>query len=232
MKERILKLCKRLDKFTFEDILTIAEDINEATLELLLLTLVNEKRLILKNDIYFYSKNKTNNQNLYSQSLKLPRFFQYHTKEEINLIIKCFCAEIPSLKTSIIIELSNSIIGNFYSYFRRVLYKNQLQKLKQSFAIKPKIPSIRTLYDIKIYMYNYNNEIYLTDKPLKSINHDARHTKEEMRNMNVAYYRIRRVFQNYAFTKSIGEIAYEKLWMQDKTQEEKLRILKALLNIS
>ena len=44
MRERVLKLCKRLDKFTFEDILTIAEDINEATLELFLLTLVNEKR--------------------------------------------------------------------------------------------------------------------------------------------------------------------------------------------
>ena len=65
MKERILRLCKRLDKFSFEDILTIVEDINEATLELLLLALVNEKRLILKNDTYFYNKNKSNNQNLY-----------------------------------------------------------------------------------------------------------------------------------------------------------------------
>lgn len=232
MKERILRLCKRLDKFSFEDISTIADDVEESVLELLLLTLVNEKRLILKNDTYFYSKNKTNNQKLYSQNLKLPRFFQYHTKEEINLIIKCFCTEISSLKTSTITELSNSIVGNFYSYFRQVLYKNQLQKLKHSFAIKPKIPSIRTLYDIKVYMYNYNNEIYLIDKPLRSINPDIRHTKEEMRNMNVVYYRIRRVFQNYAYTKSIGEIAYEKLWMQDKVQEEKLRILKALLNIS
>lgn len=232
MRERVLKLCKRLDKFTFEDILTIAEDINEATLELLLLTLVNEKRLIKNDDIYLYNKNKTNNQNSFNQNLKLPRFFQYHSKDEINLIIKCFCAEIPALKVSLIIELSDGVVGNFYSYFRQILYKTQLQKLKQFFETNPKIPSVRTLYDIKIYMYSYNNEIFLTNKPLKSTMPDKRHLKEEMRNMNVSYYKIRRVFQNYAFTKSIGEIAYEKLWMQNKKQDAKLRILKYLLNIS
>lgn len=75
-------------------------------------------------------------------------------------------------------------------------------------------------------MYNYNNEMFLTDKPLKTINQKVRHTKQEMRDMNVAYYRIRRVFLNYAYTKSLAEIAYEKLWMQNKTQDYKLELLK------
>ena len=33
MKERILRLCKRLDKFTFEEVLEITEDIEEQDLK-------------------------------------------------------------------------------------------------------------------------------------------------------------------------------------------------------
>lgn len=51
---RILRLCKRLNKFTLDEITTIAEDINEATLELALMYLVNEKRIIKKGNIYNY----------------------------------------------------------------------------------------------------------------------------------------------------------------------------------
>lgn len=32
MKERVLKLCRRLDKFTLDEISTIAEDIDESEL--------------------------------------------------------------------------------------------------------------------------------------------------------------------------------------------------------
>ena len=59
MKERILKLCKRLDKFSLEEIVSIAEDINECVLELLLQTLVAENLLIYRNDMYIYNKVKT-----------------------------------------------------------------------------------------------------------------------------------------------------------------------------
>lgn len=34
MKERVLRLCRRLDKFTLDEISTIAEDIDESVLEL------------------------------------------------------------------------------------------------------------------------------------------------------------------------------------------------------
>lgn len=51
MKERVLKLCRRLDKFTLDEISTIAEDIDESVLELLLLTLVQEGKLIFKDNI-------------------------------------------------------------------------------------------------------------------------------------------------------------------------------------
>ena len=56
MKDRILRLCRRLDKFTLDEISTITEDINESVLELLLLTLVQEGKLTLRDDLYFYNK--------------------------------------------------------------------------------------------------------------------------------------------------------------------------------
>ncbi len=59
-ENRILRLCKRLDKFTLDEISTIAEDVDEAVLELLLLTLVQEGKLTLRNDLYFYNKQSFN----------------------------------------------------------------------------------------------------------------------------------------------------------------------------
>ena len=42
---RILKLCKRLDKFTFDDILMIASNIDESVLKLQLIEFVQDKGL-------------------------------------------------------------------------------------------------------------------------------------------------------------------------------------------
>lgn len=225
MKERILKLSKRLNKFMLDEISLIAEDIKESVLTPILEELVQEHKLIKRGDLYLYNKKITANR----QISKVPIFFQYYDKNTAELILKCFCAEIPVLKVALIIEPSKTAILNFYNYFRKCLYETQLNKLKKHYDKTPKIPSIRTLYDKKIYFYNYNNEIFLTDKPLQSTNPEKRHLKDEMRDMNVAYYRIRRVFQNYAFTQRLAEIAYEKLWMQDKSQETKIKKLTELL---
>lgn len=225
MKERILKLSKRLNKFMLDEISLIAEDIEESVLIPILEELVQEQKLIKRGDLYLYNKKITANR----QISKVPIFFQYYDKSTAELILKCFCAEIPVLKVALIIEPSKTAILNFYNYFRKCLYETQLNKLKKHYDKTPKIPSIRTLYDKKIYFYNYNNEIFLTDKPLQSTNPEKRHLKDEMRDMNVAYYRIRRVFQNYAFTQRLAEIAYEKLWMQEKSQETKIKKLTDLL---
>lgn len=68
MKDRILRLCKRLDKFTLDEISTIAEDVDEAVLELLLLTLVQEGKLIFRDNIYLYNKEQGGNKQ------RLPQF--------------------------------------------------------------------------------------------------------------------------------------------------------------
>ena len=80
MKERVLRLCRRLDKFTLDEISTIAEDINESVLELLLLTLVQEGKLTLRDGLYFYDK----------QISKKPSILSFYSKQIIDTAIRCF----------------------------------------------------------------------------------------------------------------------------------------------
>ena len=64
MKERILKLCKRLDKFSLEEIVGIAEDVDESVMELLLQTFVADNYLKGEGDNYTYRKrSKTRRRN-------------------------------------------------------------------------------------------------------------------------------------------------------------------------
>jgi hypothetical protein len=136
------------------------------------------------------------------------------------------------MKTKLIVDLCNETVSKFYAFFRKRLYDTQFTELEINYKKQPKNPSIRALYDKKIYLYTYNDKIYISEKALIPNKEIKRHTKEEFRKSNMAYYKIRRVFQNYAYTQCVAESAYEKLWMQEKTQEEKVLYLKKLLNIA
>ncbi len=210
MKDRVLKLAKRLNKFALAEIEPI---LNVENLEEILKELVEEHVLTLQNNTYFYIKQNRVQSNL-------PNFFQYHTKEEIELITKCFCADVPVLKTTLLVESSKTVVGNFYKFFRDEIYKRQLAELKNHFTRKPKIPAVRALYNIKIYLYFYDGKVFVSDKELKSAKNIKKHSEQEMREIRVAYYKVRRIFQNFALTKSLYEIAAEKMWRQNKSYGE------------
>lgn len=208
MRDKILKLARRLNKFTLNEIEPILLADNKK-LRIILDKLVSEEILNFINGTYFYIKKET-------AKSDLPMFFQFHTKEELDMIIKCFCADIPVLKTTLLVDSSKTVVGNFYKFFRDEIYKKQLAELKECFIKNPKIPAIRSLYDIKVYLYFYGDKIFVVDKELKSTKPISKHTELEMREIRVAYYKVRRIFQNFAFTKSLYEITAEKLWRQGK----------------
>jgi hypothetical protein len=210
MRDKILKLAKRLNKFTLEEIESI---LNCENLQEILDEIANEKLLQFQNGTYFYIKKE-------SKKSDLPLFFQFHTKEEIDMIIKCFCADIPVLKSNLLVESSKTVVGNFYNYFRDKLFEKQSKELLKYFEQNPKMPAIRTLYDIKIYLYFYEGKVFVADKELKSKKIMQKHPEVEMREIRVAYYKVRRVFQNFAFTQSLYEIAAEKIWRQGKEFEQ------------
>lgn len=228
MKERILRLCKRLDKFTFEDISTIADDINEATLELLLLTLVNEKRLILKDDVYFFNKSSSNKQNS-----KFLRFFQYHAKEEIILIVKCFCAEIPAEKVCKICNSGQNTVFNLYNLIREHIFKTQFEQLSKLHNQKPKQARYRKFFDKNVYMYVYDNNVFVTDKVLNHKEEEENPTKAEVKEFKKICCYLSRVECHNKNEVNLHYRIAESLWRRNKSFEELFSDLKVnLLNLS
>src|SRR5574344_560230 len=210
MKDKLLKLAKRLNRFTLADIEPILCCDN---LENILQELVSENLLKFSNGNYFYVKKS-------ELKKELPNFFQFHTQDEIDMIIKCFCADIPALKTTLLIESSKTVTCNFYKFFRETIYKAQFKELKDYFDNNPKSPAIRAIYSKKVYMYYYNKKVYVAEKPLKSSFEIKKHEEVEMRKIRNSYYKVRRHFLNYSLQKVLVEVVVERLWRQDKRFDE------------
>ena len=93
MKERILKLCKRLNKFSLDEIETISE-IDSEELKPIIDGLILEERLTYCDGTYYYNKKVCKKQ----QTGKLPLFFEFHKKQDIEYIIRGFCTDVEVLK--------------------------------------------------------------------------------------------------------------------------------------
>lgn len=85
MKERILKLCKRLNKFSLDEIETISE-IDSSELKPIIDGLIHEERLTYCDGTYYYNKKVCRKQ----QTSKLPLFFEFHKKQDIEHIPNVF----------------------------------------------------------------------------------------------------------------------------------------------
>ena len=75
MKNKILKLAKRLETFRLEDIESIMGEGIEGVLQ----ELVNDGQLNLVGEIYSYKAER---------NLPLPFFFKFHSQEKIEIITK------------------------------------------------------------------------------------------------------------------------------------------------
>lgn len=126
MKERILRLCKRLNKFSLDEITAIAEDIDGTVLELQLTNFEQEKKLIKQGETYCYNKKISTS----NRTSKLSMMFQYHSRERIDIIIKAFCCECSTEHLSKILNLGVSCVNDFYRFFRETLYTKQKKELE------------------------------------------------------------------------------------------------------
>ena len=155
MKNKILKLAKRLETFRLEDIESIMGDGIEDGLQ----ELVKDGQLNLVGGIYSYKA---------EQKLPLPFCFKFHSQEKIEMITKCFCVGVKSKQASFLLDIGDATMQNFYKHFRQMIYERQLNTLKTHFEQKPKIAKMRRFYDIPVYFYLYDSELFVVDKPLKT----------------------------------------------------------------
>lgn len=220
MKERILRLCKRLDKFSFEDILTIADDVEESALELLLLTLVDEKRLTMRGDVYLYNKKVCTNKT----SLNQPQFLQHHSKQEMDYMIKGFCADLEVFKMIDVFGFSKHVANKYYFYFRTLIYEDQKAELLKHFENTPKIPQERIYMNTKVYLYLYNGRLFVSEKYI--VSKDARkHREEERLEIKNIYLRSYRKVLSRSFAHKFHLHLAEELWKYGKEFNERYKKL-------
>lgn len=205
MKDKILKLAKRLDQFRLEDIEGI---LSKDGIKAILQKLVADGHLNLAGGIYSYKEPV--------KRLPLPFCFKFHSQEKIEMITKCFCVGVKSKQASFLLDIGDATMQNFYKHFRQMIYERQLNALKTHFEQKPKTAKMRRFYDIPVYFYLYDNELFVVDKPLKTKRKKLPHTKEESLRIKVLYSRLRRSINHSQMKQNLAQHVAEHIWRYNK----------------
>ena len=203
MKNKILKLAKRLETFSLEDV----ESIMGEGVKDILQELVEDGHLNLVGEIYSYKA---------EQKSPLPFCFKFHSQEKFEMITKCFCAGVKSKQASFLLDIGDATVQNFYKHFRQMLYEGQLNALKTHFEQKPKTAKMRRFYDIPVYFYLYDGELFVVDKPLKTRHNKLPHTKEESLRIKVLYSRLRRSINHSQMKQNLAQHVAEHIWRYGK----------------
>lgn len=225
MKSKILKLAKRLGKFCAEDILPIIS-IPEVELQKVLFELKSEGAIKQRSDGTYFYQVETKKENK-----KLPLFFEFRTKEELDLIIKCFSAEVPVSKTSKICNLSDDIIATFSTYFRKTIYEKQLQELDSYFNKRPQQFRLRKFYDKTAYFYFYNEKLFVTENPMQSKEEQESFKPTEIKKFKILYSRIKRILNQNTRRILLHHHITECLWRDSKDFEVLIHSLYQMLRL-
>ena len=223
MNARIQKLCKRLNRFTLEEIALIAE-LEESEVKIILQDLIKENLLIVHDNNYIYN----NIEKEIKLKKRLPKIFEYHSQETIDMIISCFCAEISPTKTSLILKPQENCICNFNMFFRKELYAMQVQELQLFFEKNPKTPWVRDFFDKTFYFYCYNNKLFISDTLLKS-REFINFTKEESRLFKIIYYKLYRRLAHNTYRYYTQFHIAEQIWRYKKEFHQLKNELKIIL---
>lgn len=210
MKERILKLCKRLKKFSLDEICVIAEDIEITEIEDILNILIKEKNVIFKDGIYFYIKKIKNTQN---------NFLKFYKKTQIDLLLKCFCLEIPAIKSFILADISEESAIDIYAYIREILYKRQYEILEKYYKKFPQQARFRMFFDTKAYFYFYNNNFFVSEN-LLGINEEKYFSKNAVIQLKIIYSYLKRIECHHIHQKNLYYRLAEGIWRRNKTFQE------------
>jgi len=199
-----------LSRFTLEEIALIAE-LEESEVKIFLQELTKENLLTVQDNNYIYNNVEKENK----LKKRLPIKFQYQSQETIDMLIKCFCADISSPKVSLILSPSENCICEFNLFFRKKIYERQKQELLQHFKNNPQLPRLRKFFGKFFYFYLYNNFLYVSDELLEDKN-SLNFSKNEIRQFKILYSWLnRKLNHNSAKYYTSFHIA-EQIWRYNK----------------
>ncbi len=221
VKDRILKLAKRLNKFTLDEITAIAE-IDEQELKL---TLDNLEEVKKSGEVYLYQKKQAQKNNKNS-SLRFKK--DYHSPEDFELILKSFCLEIETVKIANLLNVSQNCVVKFYRHFRELIYKSQSDNLYNSYIEHPQTPRFRMFFGKTVYFYVYNNQVFINHRKLFAPK-EKLISKQEERIMKMLYSKVKRKFLKAKHEAKIYHHIAEKIWRSEKSYGELLKELGILL---
>jgi hypothetical protein len=187
-------------------------ELDKSTTDKVLNDLIKTDFLKKKDDLYIYigAMKKT------KQESQLPLIFQFHSPETIDLIIKCFCAEISPTKTSLILKPQENCICNFNLFFRKKIYSKQNQELLQHFKNQPTLPWSRTFFNKTFYFYYYNDFLYVSDEYLADHN-TLNYSRDKIRQFKIIYSKLSRKLNHNTFEYYTHFHIAEQIWRHGKS---------------
>lgn len=119
---------------------------------------------------------------------RLPKVYNLATTEQVEIIYKCFCFGIPASQTAKIANMGNTTTETFYQYIRAKIYDKYYQELINYFEPDPQCPQVRSFMDnVSIYIYCYNDKVFVTRKPINTSKHIRQQRPEEVKEARRMY---------------------------------------------
>ena len=137
---------------------------------------------------YFMPDNKNEEHKVRRNLNRLPKVYNLATIEQIEIIYKCFCFGIPASQTAKIANMGNTTTETFYQYIRAKIYDKYYQELINYFEPDPQCPQVRSfMNDVSIYIYCYDDKVYITRKPINTNNYIRQQRPEEVKEARRIY---------------------------------------------
>lgn len=137
---------------------------------------------------YFMPDNKKEEPAVRRSLNRLPKVYNFVTTEQVEIIYKCFCFGLPASQTSKIINIGASTTETFNQYIRAKIYDKQYRELLEYFESDPQYPQARVfMKDVTIYLYCYNDKVYITRNPIKTSQYVRRQSPEEIKEARRVY---------------------------------------------
>ena len=137
---------------------------------------------------YFMPDNKSEEPKVRRNLNRLPKVYNLATTEQIEIVYKCFCFGIPASQTAKIANMGNTTTETFYQYIRAKIYDKYYQELLNYFEPDPQCPQVRSFMDdVSIYIYCYNDKVYVTRKPINTSKHIRQQRPEEVKEARRMY---------------------------------------------
>ena len=212
MKDKVLKLCRRLKKSSLSELTQMLE-VDENEIKLALWKLEQEELIVENNGIVTLNDKKKTDQ-LYNRNLRL--MFNYKTPEVIDLIIKGFCLNIPPQKICYMVDTSTSCLCNYYAVFRKMIYERQFRELLSSYRITPQMGKYRKFFEKYAYFYVYKNKVSVSEK-LFNLSYETNFKIDEMREFKRMYCYLARSVSHHNNEVHIFHILAEYIWRNEKS---------------